>query len=254
MGHDRPKHYKSGERPAVGKAVNEAERIRDTLDRAFDEGMERNPELEGISAETIEFIREQLEKVCRYGQASTKDDERRIATLEHLTLRFPTLCEISHLYQQNTLHSHRRIHEVLKREEYSAQQQWPIIHDEGGLELSKADQPNVFYHELLDPSHPMNQLVKDNFREGRLIFEKGSGNGRGAICIAQTTGAYVSGVDASLTQVNRANAEAKRRGLDHLINMEKGDFLETLQGDFTGEPVDAVTGDSVDHYTMPLVL
>ncbi len=79
----------------------------------------------------------------------------------------------------------------------------------------------------------MNRVLADtvNIRTGDRVLDAGCGVGGSAMWLAEHRGARVVGITPVASQVVRARAYARRRGLDRLVTFEQHDYLNTPYAD-----------------------
>ncbi len=79
-----------------------------------------------------------------------------------------------------------------------------------------------------------NQL---DLKPGDHVLDAGCGIGGSSIWLAENYGVKVTGITISPTQVEQANKNAKRRGVDHLVSFKLEDYTNTSFGDETFDHV-----------------
>ena len=81
----------------------------------------------------------------------------------------------------------------------------------------------------------MNQVLASHLdlKSGDHVLDAGCGIGGSSIWLAENFGVKVTGITISPTQIDQANKNAKRRGVDHLVNFKLEDYTQTSFADET---------------------
>ncbi|ORU89482.1 MAG: hypothetical protein A6F71_00510 [Cycloclasticus sp. symbiont of Poecilosclerida sp. M] len=87
----------------------------------------------------------------------------------------------------------------------------------------------------------MNEVVAAqlNLKAGDYVLDAGCGIGGSSIWLAENFNVKVTGITVSPTQIEQAKKNAKRRGVDHLVDFKLEDYTQTL---FEDETFDHVWG------------
>ncbi|ORU91039.1 MAG: hypothetical protein A6F72_00510 [Cycloclasticus sp. symbiont of Poecilosclerida sp. N] len=75
----------------------------------------------------------------------------------------------------------------------------------------------------------MNEVVAGqlDLKPGDHVLDAGCGIGGSSIWLAENYGVKVTGITVSPTQITQANKNAKKRGVDHLVNFKLEDYTKT---------------------------
>ena len=87
----------------------------------------------------------------------------------------------------------------------------------------------------------MNQVLAEqlDLKPGDHVLDAGCGIGGSSIWLAENFGVKVTGITISPTQIDQANKNAKKRGVDHLVNFKLEDYTQTS---FEDETFDHIWG------------
>jgi len=87
----------------------------------------------------------------------------------------------------------------------------------------------------------MNEVLADrlDLKPGDHVLDAGCGIGGSSIWLAENFGVQVTGITISPTQIDQANMNAKKRGVDHLVHFRLEDYTQTS---FEDETFDHVWG------------
>ncbi|ORU93655.1 MAG: hypothetical protein A6F70_06210 [Cycloclasticus sp. symbiont of Bathymodiolus heckerae] len=87
----------------------------------------------------------------------------------------------------------------------------------------------------------MNEVLASqlDLKPGDHVLDAGCGIGGSSIWLAEKFGVKVTGITISPTQIEQANKNAKKRGVDHLVNFQLEDYTETS---FEDESFDHIWG------------
>ena len=93
-------------------------------------------------------------------------------------------------------------------------------------------QPDVIF--VPTPQEVVDEMLRlANVRKGDVLYDLGSGDGRIPVTAAKKFGIRAYGIDIDPQRIQEANENAKKNGVDHLVQFRQEDLFKTQFSDAT---------------------